>query len=138
MIRVRGLSHEKRSSAMNQFNTFVRLWAVAGGAIMLLIVAVTAVNVGAFCFGCRLAFFWLAHSALPAMKILSVWLSAPLCSCYFPIANCSAGILRLIFLPPDYHPRCGAVWIYLGLDYGGAGRFFRIFHAAGHVGDLRR
>ena len=100
---------------MNQFNTFVRLWAVAGGAIMLLIVAVTAVNVGAFALDVALRSFGWRIPALPGYEDFVRLAIGPALLMLFPYCQLQRGHIAADFLPPDYHPRCGAVWIYFGL-----------------------
>ena len=99
---------------MNQFNTFVRLWAVAGGAIMLLIVAVTAVNVGAFALDVALRSFGWRIPALPGYEDFVRLAIGPALLMLFPYCQLQRGHIAADFLPPDYHPRCGAVWIYFG------------------------
>lgn len=82
---------------MNQFNTFVRLWAVAGGAIMLLIVAVTAVNVGAFALDVALRSFGWRIPALPGYEDFVRLAIGPALLMLFPYCQLQRGHIAADF-----------------------------------------
>ena len=110
---------------MNQFNTFVRLWAVAGGAIMLLIVAVTAVNVGAFALDVALRSFGWRIPALPGYEDFVRLAIGPALLMLFPYCQLQRGhIAADFFYRPTIILGAARFGFILGLDYGGAGRFF--------------
>lgn len=102
---------------MNPFDTFVRLWAVAGGAIMLLIVAVTAVNVGAFALDVALRSFGFRIPALPGYEDFVRLAIGPALLMLFPYCQLRRGHITADFftdrLSSTTRCRLGLFWAWV-------------------------